>query len=263
MKYLFLIILLCNFNLPLTGQVITYHVSGNVYLKEHGQSEQLLPEQEINKGDRVIIQEKSQAVFFNQYGQHVSLHTPDTYNYKEILDRLADTEVDLTEAYFKYLWKRLNKKKKKGYQQANSPIAGVARGDRLRVISPADSAVILQDKAVFAWQGNDTSYRFTLADEKGKHLLQLETPSSTFTLNFAESKLPRNKEYHWWIEEINTSNSKTGTITFILPDQELQAELKEELNNINAVVYDSISDSTADFKAAYVRTLAIEKIGNR
>lgn len=98
----------------------------------------------------------------------------------------------------------------RGFHQAPVPTerrADAEDGGRVRLLTPADAAVVPIASARFSWHPEgDASYRITIADASGATVWTTLTSDTTVTLPSAMSLRPGN-HYYWYVDALRADGS--------------------------------------------------------
>lgn len=160
------------------------------------------------------------VTIINLNNKRVTMDEPGNYIYDDVAVRMQLAETSLSNRYFIYVWKKMNKEDK----QVNQP-GGVIRGDDFAT-APPDSIIVLSDTINFcANNESDGDFNLIIKSDDNKIIGQypIRNELSLSVLDINDGKPGR---YYWEIKiPFGKSPEKKY---FVIPDEEIRNTLVDE-----------------------------------
>lgn len=184
-------ILLLFFSIKTPPALKVYLADGNIeWHSTNGQIKKLSAGDDLT-GGKVHVK-NGKVIFFDEEGNNLMIKEQGKYDYKEIIEDLTAGGEDISAAFFKYTWKKMNKKKEK--PEGMSMLAGgvVDRGKEFQIILPADSSIAFTSSISIEWNEGNYPYQVQLYDQEEKLIETFNTDDQKLNITLKKENYSDN-----------------------------------------------------------------------
>jgi len=210
--------------------ILIFNVNGNIVITRGDESLSELQGEKLQKDD-ILEVVFGNITFINSNNKRLTIEDEGTYAYHEIETQIQKLESSLTNRYFVYVWKKMNKHD----EQVNMP-GGVVRSNKDKML-PADSAIVLSDSIKFVFQNKFMQeVSIIIKTEKHKVIYESVVSDSLYALDIAIIDQGEAGKYLWQIKD-PFNKSKNNKIFFI-PKENIRNQMLAELDQFKSDISD-------------------------
>jgi len=200
-----------------------FYVKGTALLIEKNKRDILIKGMRISSTDKLIIDEQTLVVLFNEKGLPALIDKKGTYSYNQLSGIFKQQAGNsLLYDYFRYVLTEFL-----GSEVERTQAATVFRGDSIPMVFPPDSAWFFDNKIEFSWKNSGLGNYFMIKCDNNE-VLKLYTSSTTLTIFPFSSGLIKGKWYKWIVSDNNVTNGNSSYNNFYIPDESIVKDFKKK-----------------------------------